>query len=70
MKNKQVIELICEQHSKEVILSAAIQTIAFIISGKHPTEIHLKIALSLMEHTLDVQGVELSSILDKSKMKA
>lgn len=70
MKNSKVTQIICEQHSSEVIFAVAIQVIAFVLGQGKVNFIHMDEAMRLMQHFLDVNGVKVANIVADEKSKA
>lgn len=70
MRNGEVIKIICEQHSKEVIFGAAIQVISFVLGQGKANIAVMDEAISLMQYFLDANGVEIAAIIARDNAKA
>ena len=67
MRNSEIAKIICEQHSSEVIFAIAIQVISFVLGQGKANTIHMDESMRLMQYFLDINGVEVTAIIAKSK---
>lgn len=71
MRNIDVMQIICEQHSKETILGVAIQALACqIFQTNTPNTEHMVVALYHMEKLFDHLGVDTANSIAKHTTKA